>query len=497
MLKVTLVEDVANRGILVIGLAYGEGKKPPLVIESGDLVLETKPILDSLKAMGATGKADEVIKIPSSGFQLLVFTGLGKVSRKYPHEALRRASGAATRALAGNDAIAFSLPTPDLQSVSAVTEGAILGSYLFEEFKGKTRGDQNAPVTSVIVHTSLAKSPEAKSIPTRAKIIGEYTDLVRNLVNTPASHLHPISFVDAMKKAVTDAGGEKSGLKISVLDEKQLKSQGFGGITGVGQGSANPPRLLHISYTPKKSKKKFAFIGKGITFDTGGLNLKPGPGMEAMKSDMAGAAAICAATLAIASLKLPVTIQAWAPLAENMVSDSATRPGDIITIFGGKTVEVLNPDAEGRLVLADAIVKAGEESGLDAMIDVATLTGAQVIALGTRTSAIMSNDEALSNAFLAAASQSGESFWPMPLPEELRASLDSPVADMANIGERMGAMLVAGLFLREFVPIQLPWAHLDIAGPAYNETGAFGYTPRGGTGIAMRSLVRFVENAAR
>lgn len=300
-----------------------------------------------------------------------------------------------------------------------------------------------------------------------------------------------------MKKAVADAGGEKAGLKISVLNEKQLKAQGFGGIIGVGQGSANPPRLLNISYTPKKAKKKFAFIGKGITFDTGGLNLKPGLGMEAMKSDMGGAAAICAATMAIASLKLPVTIQAWAPLAENMVSDSATRPGDIITIFGGKTVEVLNPDAEGRLVLADAIVKAGQDDGLDAMIDVATLTGAQVIALGTRTSAVMTNNEDLSATFLAAANESGEAFWPMPLPEELRASLDSPVADLANIGEKMGGMLVAGLFLREFVPSQLPWVHLDIAGPAYNETGAFGYTPKGGTGVAMRSLIRFAENACR
>ena len=219
--------------------------------------------------------------------------------------------------------------------------------------------------------------------------------------------------------------------------------------------------------------------------------------MEAMKSDMGGAAAICAATLAIATLKLPVEIHAWAPLAENMVSDTATRPGDIHTMYGGKTVEVLNPDAEGRLILADAIVKACEEKDLNGIIDVATLTGAQVIALGTRTSAVMTNNEATSQLFLTAANESGESFWPMPLPEELRASLDSPVADLANIGEKMGGMLVAGLFLREFVPSELPWIHLDIAGPAYNETGAFGYTPKGGTGVAMRSLIRFIENAAK
>lgn len=495
-MKVTLADSLASKGILVVGLAFEEGKKPSLVIESGDLALDTKPLLEMLKTMGATGKPDEVIKIPTAGFQLLVFTGLGKASRKYAHEVLRRSAGAATRSLAGNEAIAFSLPTVDLHSVEAIAEGAVLGSYLFEEFKGKTKGDQKAPVTSITVHTSFAKSPDAKPISQRAIIIGEYTSMVRDLVNTPPSHLHPVSFAEAMKNAVAKAGGEKAGLKISILNEKQLKAQGFGGIIGVGQGSVNPPRLVHISYTPKKAKKKFSFVGKGITFDTGGLNLKAGLGMEAMKCDMAGAAAACAATLAIAALKLPVTVHTWAPLAENMVSDTATRPGDILTIYGGKTVEVLNPDAEGRLILADALVKACEEKDLDGIIDVATLTGAQTIALGTRTSAVMTNNDGISQRFLTAAQESGESFWPMPLPEEMRPSLESPVADLANMGESMGKMLVAGLFLQEFVPSHLPWLHLDIASPAYNETGAFGYTPKGGTGVAMRSLIRFIENAA-
>ncbi len=495
-MKVTLADGIANKGILVIGLAFDDGKKPSLIVESGDLVLDTKPLLEALKTMGATGKADEVLKLPAAGFQLLVFTGLGKVARTYPHEILRRAAGAATRSLVGNSAVSYSLPTPDLQSVSAIAEGAVLGSYAFDEFKGKTKGQAKNLVTSITILTSFAKSSAAKSIPQRAVIVGEYTTLVRNLVNTPPSHLYPVSFVDAFKKAVAKAGGEKSHLTLSVLNEKQLKAQGFGGIIGVGQGSANPPRLLHISYTPKKATKKYALVGKGITFDTGGLNLKPGLGMEAMKSDMAGAAAVCAATLAIAALKLPVTIHAWAPLAENMVSDCATRPGDILTMYGGKTVEVLNPDAEGRLILADALVKAAEEKSLDGLIDVATLTGAQTVALGTRTSAVMTNNDEISQSFLAAAHESGESFWPMPLPEEMRPSLESPVADLANMGENMGKMLVAGLFLKEFVPSDLPWVHLDIASPAYNETGAFGYTPIGGTGIALRSLIRFIENAS-
>ena len=222
--------------------------------------------------------------------------------------------------------------------------------------------------------------------------------------------------------------------------------------------------------------------------------------MEAMKSDMSGAAAVCAAVLAIAELKLPINVDAWAALAENMVSDKATRPSDIITIYGGKTVEVLNPDAEGRLVLADAMVRAAEvgkkAGGLDGMVDVATLTGAQVVALGTRTSAVMTNNESFREQFLTLAENTGEAFWPMPLPEELRASLDSPVADMANIGDRMGGMLVAGLFLKDFVDSELPWLHLDIAGPAYNEAKAHGYTPVGGTGVALRTLVALAESSA-
>ena len=279
------------------------------------------------------------------------------------------------------------------------------------------------------------------------------------------------------------------------MDEKALKSKGYGGITGVGQGSINPPRLVHISYSPPKAKRRYAYVGKGITFDTGGLALKPALGMEAMKSDMSGAAAVCAAVLAIASMKIPVAIDAWAPLAENMVSDTAQRPSDVITIYGGKTVEVLNPDAEGRLVLADALVKA-QESKLDGIIDIATLTGAQVVALGTRTSAAMTNHDEFREGFLRVAHEKGEAFWPMPLPEELRASLDSPVADLANIGDRMGGMLVAGLFLKDFIKPEMPWLHLDIAGPAYNEKKAHGYTTIGGTGIGLRSLVAFAAAAS-
>ena len=494
MSTLKISDGVVKDEILVLGLA-ATNSKGGLAIESGDMALDTKTMVAQLIDMGATGKADEVIKLPGSHVRLLVFTGLGKKSASYTHENLRRAAGSAARALNGSSAATFALPTKNLAELSAVAEGAALGAYNFTEFRGATKADHKAPLKTITFFSKLASKTEAKAAVQRAGIIAKYTHLTRDLINTPPSHLTPDSFTKKLAAIVKAAGGTKAGLKIQIWDEKQLKSQGFGGIVGVGQGSANPPRLLHISYTPKGNvAKRYAYIGKGITFDTGGLALKPAAGMEAMKSDMSGAAAVSAAVVAIAELKLNVAIDAWAPLAENMPSDTATRPSDIITIYGGKTVEVLNPDAEGRLVLADALMKAQESKNkLDGIVDVATLTGAQVIALGTRTSAIMTNNQEFSDSFVKVAALSGEQFWPMPLPEELRASLDSPVADLANIGDRMGGMLVAGLFLKDFVDEKMPWLHLDIAGPAYNEAKPHGYTPVGGTGIALRSLVVLAE----
>ena len=496
MTTLKISDGLVKDDLLVVGLV-STNTKGGIAIESGDLALDSKTLLASLLEMGATGKADEVTKMPGGPARLMVFTGLGPKSSTYSHEVLRRAAGSAARALAGNSGATFALPTRDLAGVSAVAEGAALGAYVFNEFRGSSRDSHKSALKSATIFSKLAGKSEAKEITNRASIIAKYTHLVRDLINTPPSHLTPDSFTKKLAASFKAAGGLKAGLKITIWDEKQLKSQGFGGIIGVGQGSANPPRLLHISYTPKaKNVKRFAFVGKGITFDTGGLNLKAGLGMEAMKCDMSGAAAVCAATLAVAELALPVAIECWAPLAENMPSDTATRPSDVITIFGGKTVEVLNPDAEGRLVLADGLMKAqSSKNRLDGIIDVATLTGAQVIALGTRTGAVMTNNQSFSDSFITIANETGEQFWPMPLPVELRASLDSPVADLANIGDKNGGMMVAGLFLKEFVNDDLPWLHLDIAGPAYNEGKPHGYTPVGGTGVSMRSLVRLVEQA--
>ena len=258
-----------------------------------------------------------------------------------------------------------------------------------------------------------------------------------------------------------------------------------------GDGLNGPtPRLVELAYSPRGAKKHLALVGKGITFDSGGLSIKPAQGMGDMKSDMAGAAAVLHTVLAAAALELPVKVTGWLCLAENMPSGTAQRPSDVITQRGGTTVEVLNTDAEGRLVLADGLVAAREEKP-DTLVDIATLTGAQMVALGPRVSAVMGTDETRA-AVVEAAARAGEQFWPMPLPVELRASLSSKVADLANIGDRMGGMLVAGLFLKEFVG-DTPWAHLDIAGPAFNEAGAHGYTPVGGTGVGVRTLLSLLE----
>ena len=491
MLKIKLTER-ADSEILVVGLGL-IGKK--LQIESTGAQIDTAALLTTLTNMGASGEVDEVIKLPSKSNKLIVFTGLGKIESNFSPELLRRAAGAASRHLLGNDSASFALPHKSVAEIAAIAEGAALGSYTFTEFRGSSKGAQKNPLSSITVVTRFANTAQAKTAMKRAEIIAEQTFFVRDLINTPPSSLTPDSFCLRTKKLAS-----KYGVKVEILNDAALRKGGYGGIIGVGQGSANPPRLLHLTYSPTKAKKRFAFVGKGITFDTGGLALKPANGMEAMKADMSGAAAVVAAIFAIAQLKLPIAIDAWAPLAENMVSDTATRPSDVITIYGGKTVEVLNPDAEGRLVLADALVKAAEvgkkSGGLDGIIDVATLTGAQVVALGSRTSAVMTNDENFSGQFLTAANIAGESFWPMPLPVELRASLDSPIADLANIGDRMGGMLVAGLFLKEFIDPQTPWLHLDIAGPAFNEKTAHGYTPVGGTGIALRSLLCLAELAS-
>ncbi|MEU6815244.1 leucyl aminopeptidase [Streptomyces sp. NPDC046860] len=453
-----------------------------------------------LKTLGASGAEGELTKLPapaSLGTPLVIAVGLGaepEADAGYDAEALRRAAGVAARGLSGTAKAAFALPVDGPGAVAAIAEGVLLGAYAFDAYKEKPRDEKakndGGPLGEAVLLGGEEGEAAFQAAVDRAAAVGEELNRARDLVNTPPNDLNPEAFA-----AVARAAAEEHGLTVEVLDDQALTEGGYGGILGVGGGSVSTPRLVKLAYTHPEADKHLAYVGKGITYDSGGISLKPAGHNETMKCDMAGAAAVFAAVVAAARLGLKVNVTGWLALAENMPSGSATRPGDVLHMYSGKTVEVLNTDAEGRLVLADALWAASAEEP-DAIVDVATLTGAMVLALGSRTFGVMANDDAFRTAVHEAAEEVGEPAWQMPLPEHLRKGMDSPVADIANMGERMGGGLVAGLFLREFVGEGITWAHLDIAGPAYNEGGAFGYTPKGGTGTAVRTLVRLAEQAA-
>ena len=491
----TTMSDV-KADALLIGVAQG-ANGPVLAPGAADIDKAfKKKLLAALATLGATGKAEETVKIATLGAMTspqLMAVGLGPAPAKggqYDTETLRRAAGAAMRALAGTNRVATSLAQVNggrPEDVLAVTEGAALGGYVFTKYRSTTPKS----VAAVVIAVDNPRDKAVKAAHQRGVAVAEAVALARDLVNTAPADLGPAELAQAAVDACREAGCD-----VEVLDEKALKRGGYGGILGVGQGSARPPRLAKITYSAGRGAKATVhLVGKGITFDSGGLALKPAQSMEWMKSDMGGAAAVIAAMRAIATLKPDVNVVGWTACAENMPSGTAIRPSDVLTMRGGKTVEVLNPDAEGRLVMADAIVTAGE-SKPDYILDIATLTGAQLVALGSRVFAVMANDDDLRGAMIDASASAGEQAWPMPLPAELRKSLDSDVADIANVGDRNGGMLTAGLFLKEFVPDGVRWAHLDIAGPAFNQGEPHGYTPKGGTGSAVRTLVEWVTQLA-
>jgi leucyl aminopeptidase len=478
----------AKADAIIVGVAQGpDGPVPAPGAEEVDAALGGN-LAETLAALGATGKAEEVTKIASAGklaAPLIAAVGVGSPadgSAPFDGEALRRAAGAAVRALTNGKPVrvALALPARDGAEAEAVALGALLGGYTFGRYTGKKQD------TDVIL---LGGDTEGAAA--RARVLADAMTLVRDLVNTGPSDLYPATFAAEAERVAGAAG-----LDVEVLDEKALADEGYGGLTGVGQGSVHPPRLARVAYTNPDATKTVVLVGKGITFDSGGLSLKPPKSMEAMKSDMGGAAAVLAAVSVIAQLGPAVNVVGYLCMAENMPSGTAQRPSDIITMYGGRTVEVLNTDAEGRLVMADALARSAADSP-DLLIDVATLTGAQLVALGPRIMGVMANDDAVLHGVVDAARRAGEAAWPMPLPEELRKGLDSPVADIANVTqERNGGMLVGGLFLREFVPDGVRWAHLDIAGPAYHEGEPYGYTPKGGTGAAVRCLVQVALDVA-
>ncbi|RCG26420.1 leucyl aminopeptidase [Streptomyces diacarni] len=500
----TLRADAVVVGVATSGSADKAGKKASLVLAPGAEAVDKAyggKLAATLETLGASGGEGEVTKLPApaAGVKapVVVTVGLGEAAdgkEPFEPEVLRRAAGAAARALAGTKKAAFALPVEDAEAVAAVAEGALLGAYSFTSYKGKDssakKDAKSAPLAEIALVGAKARDKAHKAAAERAVVVAEEVHRARDLINTPANGLDPKAFAGEVR-----AAAKEYGLTIEVLDEKALTKGGYGGILGVGNGSTQPPRLVRVGWSHPKAKKSLALIGKGITYDSGGISLKPAGHNETMKCDMSGAAAVFSTVVAAARMGLRANVTGWLALAENMPSGSATRPGDVLTMYSGKTVEVLNTDAEGRLVMADALARAGEEQP-DALVDVATLTGAMMVALGARTFGIMANDDAFRTAVHEAAGEAGEDAWPMPMPAHLRKGIDSPVADMANVGDRMGGGLLAGVFLKEFVPEDIPWAHLDIAGPAFNEAAPFGYTPKGGTGSAVRTLVRLVERTA-
>ncbi|MFI9528763.1 leucyl aminopeptidase [Micromonospora rosaria] len=460
-------------------------------------------LTETLALLGATGAPGEVIKLATLGTvtaPLVAAVGLGPepTGAAPAPETLRRAAGASVRALAGAARVALSLPLPDdadaPAAVRAVAEGALLGGYRFAGYKTRPQPARREPVAEVLVAVPDAADAAALAEVTRARAAAGAVRAARDWVNTAPNDKRPPAFAETVATAAREAG-----LDVEVLDEAALAEGGYGGILAVGQGSEAPPRLVRISYTPADGGNgtRVALVGKGITFDTGGVSIKPAQGMWEMKSDMGGAAAVGATMLAVAALKPAVAVTAYLPIAENMPSGSAYRPGDVVTMFNGKKVEVLNTDAEGRMILADAMARACAD-GCDYLFETSTLTGGQVIALGKRISGVMGTAELCERVRLAGDAV-GEPAWPMPLPDEVRKGMDSDVADISQVNagmDRAGHMLQGGVFLREFVTDEVPWAHIDIAGPSFHTGEPTGYLTKGGTGVPVRTLLHLIDDVA-
>ena len=488
---------VGSSVLLVPVVSAGEDDRPGAVVASAEPFLPANAVAEieaGLRALDATGGSEQVhrLMVPSLPVGSVVTVGLGKPRYEWPSDTIRRAAGVAARSLSGAEAVITTLSElPGAGVRSAVVEGLILGAYRFSAFRSAKTAPKDQGLRKITV---LSNAKDAKKEAAHGAAVATAVATARDLVNTPPSHLFPAEFAKRAKDL-----GEAAGLEVELLDDKALRKAGYGGVIGVGQGSSRPPRLVRLIHrgsrlakNPKQARK-VALVGKGITFDTGGISIKPAASMHHMTSDMGGAAAVIATVVLAAQLELPIDVIATVPMAENMPSATAQRPGDVLTQYGGITVEVLNTDAEGRLILADAIVRACEDNP-DYLIETSTLTGAQTVALGARIPGVMGSDE-FRDRVAAISQQVGENGWPMPLPDELKDDLKSTVADLANVsGQRFAGMLVAGVFLREFVANGVAWAHIDVAGPAYNTSGPWGYTPKGATGVPTRTMFAVLDD---
>jgi leucyl aminopeptidase len=429
-----------------------------------------------LERSGFEGKVGQTQALLADDGSSIIAVGIGDPA-KVTADTLRRAAGAFVRAASRARTIATTLAADQMQA-QAVAEGIILGAYRFAEYK--TNGKPNLVESCTLVGAPRAPLEAGAE---RGARVAEAVSLARDLVNQPAGAMTP----SRLAEVATEVGA-RAGLQVTVWDEATIADERLGGLLGVARGSDEPPRLIQLTYEPETRGRGHLFlVGKGITFDSGGLSLKTADGMMTMKTDMSGAAAVLAAMSALPALQPRVRVTGILPVTENMPSGHAIKPGDVLRIRNGKTVEVLNTDAEGRLVLADGLSLA-VEAGADAIVDLATLTGAVVVALGRKVAGLMGTSAPLMDQVRSASERAGEPLWPLPLPDEYRKDIDSEIADIKNMGAPGSAgTLAAGLFLREFVG-DVPWAHLDIAGTARSDADEH-YLTKGGTGFGVRTLI--------
>ncbi|MDR0416164.1 MAG: leucyl aminopeptidase [Propionibacteriaceae bacterium] len=476
---------------LVVGLAADDGEPELVALPAGFAAAYAsrhgQTPLTAARLVGATAKPNRVRLVPDDDNRRLAVVGLG--SAALSADQLRRAAASAVRTVLASEprpseAIALSFGPLTPAAVQAVVEGALIGAYRFAPLG---HGPKPAALAALAIVTP--DDPEAVTAAVAGQVVARAVIRACDWVNQPPNLLDP-----AAMAAEATALAEASGLTVNVADEHALALRGFGGLLAVGGGSARPPRLVQVTWAPPQARATVALVGKGITFDSGGLNLKPPSSMATMKNDMSGAAACLAAVAAAAELDLPVRVTAWLALAENLPSGSAYRMSDVISVYGGTTVENYNSDAEGRLVLADALARAVEDAP-DLMVDVATLTGACVVALGHQTIGLMTSDTTVADHLLDAAAAAGESTWPLPITPEAEEVLASKVADLRSGGQREGGALVAAAFLRRFTGGR-PWAHLDIAGPAFHTGEPHDTVPSGATGAGVRTLVALLRAVA-
>ena len=447
----------------------------------------------ALRREEAKGEPGEVVAIPvgRAGVETVLLAGVGDAGPA----GLRKAAAAVVRRAKSYESLATTLAHGrDAEAVRAVAESLALASYSF------TRKSEPKPAKLTSARL-VVDDPTAEGAVARARATADAVIIARDLANTPSLEKSPEWLAD---RAVDLARSAK--LEAKVWDVDQLRREGFGGILAVGRGSSRPPRLVRLDHSPKQARGHVVLVGKGITFDSGGLSLKPNEGMATMKTDMSGGAAVLGAMSALQALQINIKVTALVPMAENMPGGDATRPGDVITHYGGRTSEVLNTDAEGRLVLADAIAYATTQLRPDVIVDIATLTGAATLGLGKRHGALYATTDRLRQSLAAAADAGGERLWPMPIVDDYRDALDSPVADLRNIADQRkhysGGSIIAALFLREFLTppgasdaVAPAWAHLDVAGPARADSDEDDVT-KGATGFGVRSLLRWLEAGA-